>query len=238
MSNDNSGNSNASGAAPSAQPSATPPSASRALGGGDPAPIGHGSASIGGGLSESQARVLYQDLIDKGVMTEQQANYEIAAQLRGRSLDPQHDPVVLAADFYPPANPTDYQMPRIEGYETDPAAQQLDGQLRTWLAGAGVPRELGSTLLQAIDKAPDNLPEMDPGARQLYQRESEAALQRLWRNRYPQQMANAQRGVQAIESANPGFAQFIEETGLGDVVEVIVRLAQFGEIVKMRRGEA
>jgi len=198
--------------------------------------------SIGGGLTPDQARTLYSDMVNQGVLTQKQADFELAQALQGKTPGGlENNSTIRALDDHPPAEPNQYAMPKLlpdgADYLKSPDAQAVDQYLRSAVSAGGFSKDLGDAVLETIVRLGEKLDGFTPAQHELYGRESAIQLQKLFGERTQERIEAARSVAAIIEQYQPGFLEMLTSTGLGNSVELITYFASQHDRIRAMRGE-
>lgn len=137
----------------------------------------------------------------------------------------------------PVAKPEDY---RIQ-YDHIPLGQPVpeevkafDAAARTWLSESGLPRDLGNSLVNIIDKVSRETGQMDEAARELYGNQQYSILEKTYGAALESKLQRAGEMVQELEKKRPGLNALLRSS-IGDDARVASMLITHSELYFARK---
>ena len=143
--------------------------------------------------------------------------------------------------LHPPAKPNDYIIRySIPGQETPmtPELKQFDTAARTWMTDAGLTREIGNSLANAIGKVVETTHKMTDAQLESYALTEYARLERAYGSNLETKLQSAAQMIHALESKQPGLKTFLKSKGIGDSAIIASMLIQQAERWHERRGRS
>ena len=107
--------------------------------------------------------------------------------------------------------------------------KEFDASARTWLSGAGMPREIGNSLVNAIGSVITATHGMTEDRLQGYAEAEYAKLEDAYGADLPTKLEAAAQMVHALEQQRPGLVQLLRARGVGDNAMVASMLIQAAE---------
>ena len=139
---------------------------------------------------------------------------------------------------FPPAKPEEfvirYGVPGQEPAMT-PEAKAFDTSARTWLSGAGFPRETGNSLVNAIAKVTQQTQHMTEGELEAYGHKEFEKLQRVHGEKLEERLQAAARMVHDLDLKTPGLKNLLKRNGIGDNALVASMLIQHAAVYHARK---
>jgi hypothetical protein len=126
-----------------------------------------------------------------------------------------------------PTDATGYDLQRVRLPDAPPGQRRDEAADREWMTWARETAHVAGLNTQQWDnlvQAYNDLPRMQREDARVYSERVTAGLQQIWAGDFDKNLAGARAAVQAIERERPGFAEWLEGTGLGNHPNMI-RLA-------------
>jgi len=196
-------------------------------------------------VSESEAAQmmgwLKQDLAQGRISPEQaqKAFDQLQATEEQRAPDTRTDEQKLLDKQFPPAKESDYVIRYGEpGQEPTmtPELKQFDTTARAWMSGAGLPRELGNTLVNTISNVAQHTKAMTPDQLESYGLVEFAKLEKAYGPALEDKLRAAGRMVEDLDAKQPGLKNLLRSKGIGDSAIVASILIQHARIYHARKG--
>jgi hypothetical protein len=179
-----------------------------------------------GKLSPEAATKLFDDL---GVPADQ----------RVLPPDPRTDEQRLIEAQFPAAKPEDYRITYADpGQIPPPMTSELhafDASARTWMSGAGMPRELGNSLVNTISKVAQHTQHMTPDQLESYGYSEFERLQKAHGPALDEKLNAAGRMVHELDTQHPGLKNLLKSNRIGDSAMVASILIQHASIYHARK---
>jgi len=176
-------------------------------------------------ISEAEAAKMSEWVkqdVAAGKLTPEQATKmfdELGRTPEQREPDRRSDEQKQLDQHFPAAKPEEFLI-RYGGPGEDvvmtPELKQFDTTARAWLSGAGLPRELGNSLVNAIAKTAQNTKDMTPDQLESYGMVEYEKLQKVYGEALDDKLRAAGRMVEALEAKQPGLKNLLRSKGLGD----------------------
>ena len=217
-----------------AAPTPTPPAMPTAL------PPGSHREALTPHESDTMAGWIKEDLA-KGTLTPEQAAKafdDLGATPEQRAMDTRTDDEQQFDAAFPPAKPEDYliQYDHLDPHHpVPPEVREFDTAARTWLSESGMPREIGNSLVHAVDRAAKETGHMDEAALERYGHQQYAILERTYGADLESKLQQAGAMVQELEKKQPGLNALLR-SAVGDDARVASLLIQQSERYWARRG--
>lgn len=182
------------------------------------------------GLTPEQLAALADSEVAAGRLSREQADQMLKADTVTAEKPA---PATVAVEGFPAAQMHEYEMPDLIGDDGEytPQVDAFNRQARTWLATAGLPKDIGSAVAAEVTKVSAELRDANEAGRELHRRTETAKLQRLWpdESAYTRRVALAVQLVNEIEGKAPGLKALLDATGAGNSAVVIAHLALHAE---------
>jgi hypothetical protein len=184
---------------------------------------------------------LKQDLAQGRISPEQaqKAFDQLQATEEQRGPDVRTDEQKLLDKQFPPAQPRDYTI-RYGGPGEDVVMtkdmQAFDQSARTWLSGAGLPRDTGNSLVSAIAKVAQTTKDMTADQLETYGVTEFAKLERAHGAALEERLQAAGRMVHELDVQHPGLKNLLKSRGIGDSAIVANMLISHAQIFHARKG--
>jgi hypothetical protein len=182
-----------------------------------------------------------QDLA-KGKITAEQAEKiftDLNTPLAQRAPDVRSDEERMMDKQFPMAKAEDfiirYGLPGQELPMT-PALKQFDQSARTWMSGAGLPRDMGNSLVNAIEKVAHTTKGISAEALDQYGTTEFAKLEKAHGAALEERLQAAARMVHDLDLKNPGLKNLLKSNGIGDNAIIANMLIAHAQIYHARRG--
>jgi hypothetical protein len=177
-----------------------------------------------------------------GKITQEQANKifdQLGATPEQRAPDTRSDEARQLDATFPPGKPSDYASCMAFPSQDVPIALELkafDTNARTWLSDAQFPRDVGTSLVNAIAKVAQQTQRMNPDELETYGYAELAKLEKAYGPALDEKLRQAGRMVEALEKKTPGLKNFLKSKGLGDNAFIVSMLIQQAERWHASRG--
>jgi hypothetical protein len=143
---------------------------------------------------------------------------------------------LLDASLSPPENVGRYAFPYNPGEQLSEAARQQDLEVRTWLADASIPANIGSAMAEEAKRFATRVAHHSEEQHEIEAQNAQAALQRLWGPRTAEMLGRARRLVAELDKRHGGrVSAWLDETGLGNCPGLCVQLALHAERIELAR---
>jgi hypothetical protein len=221
----------------STAPAAPPPAPAAA-----PIPLPPGSYRQE--LKPSEAEIFagwIKEDVAKGKVTPEQAEKsftQLNTPAEQRAPDTRSEEEVTLDLLSPAAKPADYRIVYdhiAPGQPVPDEVKAFDTAARTWLAESGLPRELGNSLVNIVDRVSKATAHMDPAALERYGFAQLAILEKTYGADLEKKLQQAGRMVQELEKKQPGLNALLRGA-IGDDARVASLLIQQSEIYFARKG--
>jgi hypothetical protein len=117
-----------------------------------------------------------------------------------------------------------------------PELKQFDTTARAWLRSAGMPRELGNSLISTIAKVAQQTQHMTAGELEMYGYAEFAKLEKAFGATLDDKLRAAGRIVHELDQKTPGLKNLLKSKGLGDNAMIASMLIQHASIYHARKG--
>ena len=198
------------------------------------------------GVSESEAEQmmdwLRQDLAQGRISPEQaqKAFDQLNATAEQRQLDTRTDEEKMLDKQFPPAKDSDYTIrygePGGQEPTMTPELKQFDTTARTWMSGAGMPRELGDSLVTQISRVTQQTQRMSPDQLESYGYAEFAKLEKAFGPTLEEKLHSAALMIHDLDLKQPGLKNLLRSKGIGDNALVASMLIQHASIYHARKG--
>jgi hypothetical protein len=171
--------------------------------------------------ADTMAQWAKEDLA-KGKITQAQADgifAELNTPLEARVLVTKSPEQKNLEQWAPDAKPGDYRIAYgVPGQEAEmtPEIKQFDETARTWMSTAGMPRDLGNSLVNQIAKVAQQTERMSPDELLQYGYSEYEKLQRVHGNKLDERLHSAAKMIDVLEQQRPGLKSLLKSQGLGD----------------------
>lgn len=138
-----------------------------------------------------------------------------------KTLD-QHFPPGKEADYV-----INYGVP--DGQEMSPEHKQFDQSARSWLSGAEFPKDLGNSVVHAIDNVLQHTAKMNAAQLEKYGEDEFQKLEHVYKDKLGEKLQMAGRMVAELEKVRPGLKRLLQSSGIGDnsmVASLIIQQAE------------
>ena len=186
-------------------------------------------------------RSAYDAEVQAGRLTREQADKMMAQDAGiepGAASTTQSDPMAAHLEQYgtPPAKAADFELPSgvFPADMSDKDAMAAGNGVREIMAAARLPKATGDFLARTVVELEPVWNGMDDTARELYKRESEARLKTIWKEAYAENLSLVRQLVNEIGKKHPAVRDLMDETGAGNNVAVLVKLAEHARILDQR----
>jgi hypothetical protein len=140
---------------------------------------------------------------------------------------------------YPPAKNSDYTIRYGEPGQQEPTMtpelKQFDTTARAWMSGAGLPRELGNSLVNAIAKVAQTTKAMTPDQLETYGVNEFQKLQRAHGPALEEKLHSAALMIHDLDLKQPGLKNLLRSKGIGDNALIASMLIQHAAIYHARK---
>ena len=140
-----------------------------------------------------------------------------------------------AAGLAPADKPEDYVI--HYGVEMTPEGKQFDTAARTWLHGAGFPKDTGNSLVTTIGRVAQQTARFTPDQLTTYGQTEYAKLQKTYGESLGEKLQAANRMIHAMEERQPGIKALLQSRGIGDNAIVASMLIGQAELYWKRWGK-
>jgi hypothetical protein len=110
-----------------------------------------------------------------------------------------------------------------------PELKQFDQSARTWMSTAGLPRDVGNSLVSAIAKVAQQTQRMTADQLETYGYAEFAKLKKAHGAALEERLQAAGRMVEALDKKQPGLKTLLRSKGLGDNALIASMLIQQAE---------
>lgn len=221
--------------APAPAPSAPAPAPVQAL------PPGHHRQELTPSEADAAARWVAEDL-KAGKVSEAQAAKsfdQLNTPPEQRAPDTRSEEEKTLDLLAPVAKPEDFliRYDHLNPHEpVPPEVREFDAAARTWLSESGLPRELGNSLVNIVDRVSKDTASMDEAAREQYGYQQYEILQKTFGDTLDIKLERARQMVQELEKRQPGLNALLR-SGIGDDARVASMLIQHADIYFARKGQ-
>jgi hypothetical protein len=176
-----------------------------------------------------------------GKITQAQADKQFAelnTPLDQRGPDQRTDEQKALDQQFPPAKPTDYRIAYGEaGREpaSSPELKAFDTNARTWMSTAGMPREIGNSLVTAIAKVAQQTKNMNADELDSYGHAEFAKLEKAHGPALEERLQAAAQMVHDLDLKTPGLKNLLKSRGIGDNAMVANLLISHAQIFHAKR---
>jgi hypothetical protein len=177
-----------------------------------------------------------------GKMTQAQADRafaELNTPLEQRGPDARTDEEKELDRHFAAAKPEDfiirYGLPGQELPMT-PELKQFDASARTWLSMAGMPKNIGDSLVNAIAKVTATTQRMTPAQLEQYGADEFVKLERAHGPALEERLQVAERMVHDLDLKTAGLKNLLKSRGIGDNALIANMLIAHARIYHARRG--
>jgi len=145
----------------------------------------------------------------------------------------------LDRDFGPAAKPEQFQIryytPGQEPPVTPKEVKDFDVTARGWMADAGLPRELGNSLVNTLSKAIQHTHTLTADQREAYKDSENAKLHKLFGDpdKLEEALEPARQMIHELDQKRPGLKEFVRAHG--DHALFVAQLVQAAKIYHARR---
>ena len=174
-------------------------------------------------------------------MTPEQASKafeELGTPLDQRGQDTRTEEQKELDHHFPPSKPEEYVI-RYGLPDGTPMSQELrlfDQSARTWLSEAGLPRELGNSLVNAIAKTAQQTQHMTEAELDRYSAAEYAKLERVYGAQLEAKLQSAAVMIHALDAKQPGLKNLLRSKGIGDASLIVNMLITHAPIYHARKG--
>ena len=131
-----------------------------------------------------------------------------------------------------------YYTPGQEPPVVPPEVKAFDANARGWLGGAGFPRDLGNSLVNAITKTLTHTRAMTADQLEQYGHKEFEKLQKAHGKKLDERLRDTARMLDDLERKTPGLKQLLKSRGIGDNAMVANMLIAHAQIYHARRGRS
>jgi hypothetical protein len=177
-----------------------------------------------------------------GKMTQAQADRafaELNTPLEQRGPDARTDEEKELDWHFAAAKPEDfiirYVLPGQELPMT-PELKQFDASARTWLSMAGMPKNIGDSVVNAIAKVTATIQRMTPAQLEQYGADEFVKLERAHGPALEERLQAAGRMVHDLDLKTAGLKNLLKSRGIGDNALIANMLIAHAQIYHARRG--
>jgi len=196
-------------------------------------------------LSESEAATLAKwarEDLQAGKISSEQAEKiftELNTPLEQRGPDSRTDEQKTLDQHFPGAKPEAYSIRYgVPGQEPTmtPELKQFDTTARTWMSSAGMPRELGNSLVTQISRVTQQTQRMSPDQLESYGYAEFAKLEKAFGPTLEEKLHSAALMIHDLDLKQPGLKNLLRSKGIGDNALVASMLIQHASIYHARKG--
>ena len=201
----------------------------------------HPKASLAASESETMARWIQQDLAS-GKMTQAQADAifnDLQTPLEHRLPDTRTEEQKTLDQYFPAAKPEEFVIRYGEGGQEPamtPEMKQFDQSARMWLSEGQFPRDLGNSLVNAIEKTVQATSRMNENELENYGHREFEKLQRVHGEKLEERLQAAAMMIDHLERQRPGLKALLASKGIGDDAMVANTLIQHAAVWHAKRG--
>lgn len=152
---------------------------------------------------------------------DQQAD-ELNLSPADRAPDTRSDEVKDLDTHFPPATPEQFTI--HYGQDMTPELRAFDSNARTWLAGAGFPQNLGTSLVHAIEAVTKQTQHMDETQLAEYGNKEYLKLQSIYGTELDAKLRETGYMINIIEQQRPGLKALLRSRGIGDSARTVTLL--------------
>jgi hypothetical protein len=164
---------------------------------------------------------------------------ELSTPLAERStVDTRTDEQKALDQAFPPADPTAYTIRYSRPGQDTPVTEeikQFDANARTWMSSAGLPRELGNSLVNQIDRVSQHTATMTPEQLVVYGEREFVKLQNLYGAGLEDKLKSAALMIHELDQKKPGLKQLLRTGGIGDNALIVSQLIAQSERYHARK---
>ena len=128
-----------------------------------------------------------------------------------------------------------YAKPNEPDVPMTPELTAFDQSARAWMSEAGLPRDLGNSLVTTIERVTAQTQKMTADQLVAYGEAEFAKLQRVYGNTLEDRLHQVALMVHDLEQKRPGLKQLLKTGGIGDNALVVSMLIQQAERYHARR---
>jgi len=192
----------------------------------------HTKASVSESEAAQMMGWLKQDLAQGRISPEQAAKAfdQLQATEEQRGPDTRTDEQKALDKQFPLAKESDYVIRYGEpGQEPTMTSElkQFDTSARAWMSGAGLPRELGNTLVNTIAKVAQTTKAMTLDQLESYGYTKFAKLEKAYGATLEEKLQSAAMMIHALDQKTPGLKNLLKSRGIGDPALVVAQI--FGQ---------
>jgi hypothetical protein len=197
-------------------------------------------AEISPAQAATMAEWAKQDLANGKITAEQAEKIftDLNTPLEQRAPDSRSDEEKLLDTQFPTAQPRDYTIrygrPGEDVKET-PELKAFDQNARGWLSAAGMPKNIGDSLVNAIAKTAQATQRMSASELETYGAREFEKLQKAHGPALEEKLNAAGRMVEALEAKQPGLKNLLKSNGIGDSAMVANMLIAHAQIYHERK---
>ena len=140
---------------------------------------------------------------------------------------------------FPAAKPEEYLIRYDEPGQDlpmTPGIKQFDTTARTWMSGAGLPREVGNSLVTQISRVAQQTQRMSPDELITYGENEYVKLQQAHGATLEEKLQSAAEMIHALDLKQPGLKNLLRSNGIGDNALVASMLIGHAAIYHARKG--
>lgn len=212
-----------------------------------PAPAATSAQEPQAEITQAEAAIMIgweKDNLAKGRITLEEANKRfdsLGATVEQRAPDTRSDEVKQLDAHFPPAKQEDFLIRYgVPGQEL-PMTKELkdfDTSARTWLSGAEFPRDLGNSLVSAIDRVAQQTKHMTADQLETYGYAEFEKLEKAHGSTLDAKLRAAGRMVEELDAKQPGLKNLLKSRGIGDAALVANMLIAQAQVYWARRGKS
>jgi hypothetical protein len=184
---------------------------------------------------------LRQDVAQGRISPEQaqKAFDQLNATAEQRQPDTRTDEQKNLDKQFPPAKESVYTIRYGEPGQVmlmTPELKQFDTTARTWMSGAGMPRELGNSLVTQISRVTQQTQRMSPDELITYGENEFAKLEKAFGPKLEEKLQSAVLMIHDLDLKQPGLKNLLRSKGIGDYTLITSMLIHHPSIYHARKG--
>lgn len=196
------------------------------------------------GVTSAEAERLIaweKDSLSQGKITQEEANKRfdaLGATAEQRLPDQRTDEQKMLDQQFPPAKESEYRIQYYTPGQEPPVipkeVQAFDSKARGWMSDAGLPRELGNSLVNTLSKAIQHTHALTAEQRETYKDSENAKLEKLFGpDWHDKQLEPARVMIHELDQKRPGLKELVRAHG--DNAMFLAQLIQAARIYHARR---
>jgi hypothetical protein len=200
----------------------------------------HTHASVSESEAATLAKWAREDLAAKKITAEQAEKIfnELNTPLEQRQPDTRTDEQKNLDKQFPAAKPEDYSIRYgVLGQEPEMTKElrKFDTSARTWMSGAGLPRELGNSLVTQISRVTQQTQRMSPDELITYGENEFAKLEKAFGPKLEEKLHSAALMIHDLDLKQPGLKNLLRSKGIGDNALIASMLMQHASVYHARK---